>query len=314
MLIRISQSRAMERKRTSSSKEMINHNKGIYCNQLQPYANEQSRNLGNNLSQGTTQISKDPHVSEKQTKNQDMGSNVHQNFQINQSQIPKLTSNFEKHNQPHPENRTGGQIPNVQNNNTPQTSQNHQNTSKKEQIPAPAPFTVTQSFAAKLRLNQAQNERPIGLAAHDFTSRQEGQLMRIQTWTQTVKPEEETPIVPVWIALPKLPWHCYSKEFVFILLQPIGKVLYFDSATVRKTRGSIAKVKVQIDLTKERPPHIWMGIDEDDYNIGRWQTIEYENVPDYCMYCRHQGHHEQDCNIKRREEEHKRRKEIENEK
>ncbi|KAH0669584.1 hypothetical protein KY285_023743 [Solanum tuberosum] len=57
-----------------------------------------------------------------------------------------------------------------------------------------------------------------------------------------------------------------------------------------------------------------MGIDEDDYNIGRWQQVQYEGVPEYCMYCRHQGHHEYECNIKKRDEEHKKKKEAENEK
>ncbi|KAG5586174.1 hypothetical protein H5410_046608, partial [Solanum commersonii] len=67
-------------------------------------------------------------------------------------------------------------------------------------------------------------------------------------------PEEEIPIVAIWISLPELPWHCYHKDIL---------------------------VKVQIDLTKERPPHVWMGLNEEDINIGRWQTIEYEHIPDY---------------------------------
>ncbi|KAH0642247.1 hypothetical protein KY290_033845 [Solanum tuberosum] len=142
----------------------------------------------------------------------------------------------------------------------------------------------------------------------------EGQLMRIQTWTPTFRLEQETPIVSVWVALPELSWHCYKKEFVSILLKPIGKVLYLDSPTTQKTRGSVARVNVQIYLTKVRPPHVWMGIDEDDYNIGRWQQVQYEGVPEYCMYCRHQGHHEYDCNIKKKDEEHKKKKEAENEK
>ncbi|KAM3250118.1 hypothetical protein P3S67_022498 [Capsicum chacoense] len=33
----------------------------------------------------------------------------------------------------------------------------------------------------------------------------QGQLMRIQLWTPTFKPKEETPLVPVWVSLPKLP-------------------------------------------------------------------------------------------------------------
>ena len=106
-----------------------------------------------------------------------------------------------------------------------------------------------------------------------------GQVMRIQAWTPNFTPEEETPLVPIWISLPELPWHCYNKQFITSLLSPIGRVLYLDSASINKTRGSQARVKVQVDLTKERPPHIWMGYIGEDITDGRWQKIEYDNIP-----------------------------------
>lgn len=84
----------------------------------------------------------------------------------------------------------------------------------------------------------------------------EGQLMRIQLWTPTFKPKEETPIVPIWVTLPELSWHCYNKVFVITLLSPIGNALYLDTASIQKTRGSLAKVRLQIDHTKDRPPHV----------------------------------------------------------
>uniref|UniRef100_M1DVR4 Endonuclease/exonuclease/phosphatase n=1 Tax=Solanum tuberosum TaxID=4113 RepID=M1DVR4_SOLTU len=142
----------------------------------------------------------------------------------------------------------------------------------------------------------------------------EGQLMRIQTWTPDFTPEEETPIVPIWVALPELPWHCYNKVVLTTILSSIGKVLYLDSPSSQKTRGSMARVKIQIDLTKERPPHVWLGFKNSDPNKGRWQKIQYEGIPDYCHYCKHQGHVDNVCTIKRRDEEFQRRKELEAEK
>ncbi|KAH0652876.1 hypothetical protein KY289_030554 [Solanum tuberosum] len=142
----------------------------------------------------------------------------------------------------------------------------------------------------------------------------EGQIMRIQAWTLEFNPEEETPIVPIWEALPELPWHCYNKVLLSTLLESIGKVLYLDYPTSQRTRGSMARVRVQIDLTKTRPPHIWMGFKNSDPNKGRWQKIQYEGIPNYCMYCKHQGHMDNVCTIKRRDEEFKRRKEMETEK
>ena len=122
--------------------------------------------------------------------------------------------------------------------------------------------------------------------------------MRIHAWTHNFKSVEETLLVPIWICLPELPWHCYNKEFITSLISPIGRVHYLDSASINKTRGSQARVKVQIDPTKDRPPHIWMGYIGEDITDGRWQKIEYDNIPDYFFYCKHQGHKEINCLIK----------------
>ncbi|KAG5613699.1 hypothetical protein H5410_013523 [Solanum commersonii] len=139
--------------------------------------------------------------------------------------------------------------------------------------------------------------------------------MRIQTWTPEFTPEEETPIVPIWVALPELPWHCYNKVLLTTILSSISKVLYLDSPSSQKTRGSMARVKIQIDLTKERPPVCILGrFKNSDPNKGRWQKIQYEGIPDYCHYCKHQGHVDNVCTIKRRDEEFQRRKEMEAEK
>ncbi|KAH0664057.1 hypothetical protein KY284_028988 [Solanum tuberosum] len=142
----------------------------------------------------------------------------------------------------------------------------------------------------------------------------EGKLMRIQAWTPNFRPEEETSIVPIWVRLPGLPWHCFKKEFITPFLESVGKVLYLDRTFIKRTRESMAKVKVQVDLTKTRPGHVWIGLDEEDLTIGRWQSIEYENIPPYCAYCRHQGHTMDECIFKIRDEEFKRRKELETEK
>ena len=36
------------------------------------------------------------------------------------------------------------------------------------------------------------------------------------------------------------------------MLSPVGKVLYLDNATVNKTKGSMARVRIQLDITKDR--------------------------------------------------------------
>ena len=46
----------------------------------------------------------------------------------------------------------------------------------------------------------------------------------------------------------------------------------------------------------------------EDITHGRWQKIEYDSIPDYCYYCKHQGHKELNCIVKQREEDNKKKK------
>ncbi|KAH0684401.1 hypothetical protein KY285_021903 [Solanum tuberosum] len=309
-------------------------------------------------------------------------SNYHRDF-------PKLSSNFDRHTNSNQQNQ---QI--HQSNQPKETSNPHENQNPKQnQSVVPAPYTVVQTLAARLRHIHATQTTPIELVPPKHTTKQgqpavifdmddfmnklavdckytligkfsttmpkielirksfilqtqlnggvniahynarhvfidleneldyntvwtqqrmtiEGKLMRIQAWSPNFRPEEETPIVPIWVLLPGLPWHCFKKEFITPLLESVGKVLYLDTASIKRTRASMAKVKVQIDLTKDRPRHVWIGLDYEDLTIGRWQPIEYENIPPYCTYCKHQGHMIGDCNFKIRDEDFKRRKEL----
>ena len=75
-------------------------------------------------------------------------------------------------------------------------------------------------------------------------------VMKIQTWTPDFTPEEETPISPIWMAIPGLPYHCYNKVLLTTILGSIGKVLFLNSTSSQRIRGSTLRVKVQADLTK----------------------------------------------------------------
>lgn len=81
----------------------------------------------------------------------------------------------------------------------------------------------------------------------------QGHMMRFKLWTPIFNPEEKTQLVPIWVSFLELPWCYYCLEVVTPLLSPIGKVLFLVFATYKKTKGSVAKVKQQIVLTKPRP-------------------------------------------------------------
>ncbi|KAH0734929.1 hypothetical protein KY285_010636 [Solanum tuberosum] len=147
----------------------------IVVNQLQVNANETSSTAAIHEKQGTNQeINKnmeDNTPSNIQKHTATVPLHQDRNMTTYHSNFPKISNNFEKHNPPPPKTRNGLQHPNQSNDNI-QSPQSHQNSSKKEHIPAHAPFTVTQSFAAKLRQNQ-NLDRSIGLTSHDYTTRQD---------------------------------------------------------------------------------------------------------------------------------------------
>lgn len=47
-----------------------------------------------------------------------------------------------------------------------------------------------------------------------------------------IKPERQTPVVPIWIALLEIPWHFYYTDILTPMLSPIGEALYIDTATM----------------------------------------------------------------------------------
>jgi len=345
--------------------------------------------------QNSTQAQRQENSQQGETNSANQSNRTTMDFQRN---FPKISNNFTRYD-PNSQIDRNKQMNNAaQGNARPpnikQQEQNISNNVKQGKISEPAPYTVVQSFAARLRYNQSKNEIPIVLNDPIHTTRQgypvvlldendyyvkcckytlvgkftnkmpkmqlvrksftlqtqltggvkithfnsrhvyidldnefdyqtvwtklrmtvEGQLIRIQAWTPDFTTEEETPSVPIWVAVPGVPCHCYKKVLLTTILESVGKVLYLDSPTSQKTRGSTTRVKVQVDLTKKRPEHVWLAFKNSDPNKGRWLKVQYEGIPDYCMYCKHQGHMDYDCTIKRRHEEVNKRKEMEYEK
>lgn len=70
----------------------------------------------------------------------------------------------------------------------------------------------------------------------------------------------------------------------------------------------MGKVKMQIDFTKSRPRHVWIGLHPEDDIIGIWKPLQYKNVSPYCEYCRHKGHDIDEFKSKMIDEEYRQKK------
>lgn len=92
-----------------------------------------------------------------------------------------------------------------------------------------------------------------------------------------------------------------------------------DMATYSKSRGNVVKLKVEIELLKPKQDQLWVGFNRLDSNVedGYWLDIEYEGAPSYCLYCAMQGHDQNSCRNKKRDETFKSKeipsKEVDNE-
>ncbi|CAI9114811.1 OLC1v1015617C1 [Oldenlandia corymbosa var. corymbosa] len=110
--------------------------------------------------------------------------------------------------------------------------------------------------------------------------------MRVLKWITDFNPSHENSIVQVWISLEGLPIHRFNKDYFWKLASIIGTPLQIDIPTLNMSRPSVAHICVEIDLLKEHPIPIRIGVEGNSY----FQSIFYENMPQYCVDCKKIGH------------------------
>ncbi|KAK6161827.1 hypothetical protein DH2020_001668 [Rehmannia glutinosa] len=115
--------------------------------------------------------------------------------------------------------------------------------------------------------------------------------MRVFKWTPSFNPRTEAPLAPVWIRLPGLPIHFFDHNALFAISMIIGTPLQVDSQTASRSRLSMARVCVELNLLKDRIEELVLEFDDTSHT----QKIIYERIPDYCNYCKHIGHSIEGC-------------------
>ncbi|PKU75422.1 hypothetical protein MA16_Dca026151 [Dendrobium catenatum] len=85
--------------------------------------------------------------------------------------------------------------------------------------------------------------------------------MRLLKWTPDFDVREESPIAPT------------------------------DQATASVSRPSVARVLVELDVSKKYPIEIWIGSEVKGY----FQKVELENLPIFCSFCKMHGHAVNEC-------------------
>nr|GMD12985.1 calcium-dependent protein kinase 1-like [Ipomoea batatas] len=108
------------------------------------------------------------------------------------------------------------------------------------------------------------------------------------------KPPRRNPLV--WFQLPNLPIHLFDFESISRICALIGREIALDSATSGKSRPSVARVRLEIDVLKQEMDRIWVEFVTDNGNFsGFWQPIVRERVLAHCRWCSRFGHREESC-------------------
>ncbi|WMV20196.1 hypothetical protein MTR67_013581 [Solanum verrucosum] len=111
--------------------------------------------------------------------------------------------------------------------------------------------------------------------------------MRTLKWEPMFNPEEETSTAIAWISFPALPLNFFVKEAVFSLAAAVGKPLQVDLVTKNQTRPSCARVKVEVDLLREFPHKIIVGVRKRTREVVEKNIqIKYDYLPKYCKNCK----------------------------
>ncbi|PKU71422.1 hypothetical protein MA16_Dca004264 [Dendrobium catenatum] len=115
--------------------------------------------------------------------------------------------------------------------------------------------------------------------------------MRILKWTPFFDVHEESLIVPIWISFPNLRLHFFNPQVLDAIGSVFGHPLQTDQATASRTRPSMERVLVEVDISKKHPKEVWVGSKE----FGYLQNVEFEKVSYFCSHCKIHGHAISDC-------------------
>ncbi|PKU86801.1 hypothetical protein MA16_Dca025401 [Dendrobium catenatum] len=117
--------------------------------------------------------------------------------------------------------------------------------------------------------------------------------MRLLKWSPDFDINSESPICPAWISLPNLRIHFYNHTVLQAIGSIFGRPLQVDQATANRSRPSVARILVEMDITKECPKEIWLGSEINGYT----QKVEIEIFPIFCSHCKLHGHDTSNCFI-----------------
>lgn len=118
--------------------------------------------------------------------------------------------------------------------------------------------------------------------------------MIVTKWTpKSEEEQQEEKAIPMWVHLKKVPLYMYSWEGLSFITSTVGIPDRLHPETIACTNLEIAKVFVQVDVTKTLPKEI------DFSKEGKEFTVEfhYPWLPARCNHCDKWGHTQKVCAV-----------------
>jgi len=121
-------------------------------------------------------------------------------------------------------------------------------------------------------------------------------LVKIFAWSKDFNPRNQhNSSAQVWVKIYGLAQEYWRKNILFSIVSGIGSSICTDSVTSKpmyeRTFGHYARVLVEIDLSQ--PLRYKILVERKGFAF--YVDLDYENVPDYCTYCRSIGHYVDYC-------------------
>ncbi|KAK1318898.1 hypothetical protein QJS10_CPB04g01154 [Acorus calamus] len=118
----------------------------------------------------------------------------------------------------------------------------------------------------------------------------------LRKWSPDVRMEQERlSSIPIWIRLPNLPLHLWEADCLSRIGSILGVPLYADSATMRCSRASYARICVEIQATTSLPDSVLVDIAP---GVRETFKVDYDWKPLACKFCQTFGHDEACCIMK----------------
>ncbi|KAG8382714.1 hypothetical protein BUALT_Bualt05G0106100 [Buddleja alternifolia] len=127
----------------------------------------------------------------------------------------------------------------------------------------------------------------------------DGFPMRVLKWTSDFDPNEESPIMPIWIKVFGLRPHWFHRQFLYHVASLIGKPLKLDEATTEIENPVVARICVEINVLERLQTDIPIQID----GKTNFFKVQYEGILEYCKIFRHQGHSIAACYLNKENQE-----------